>query len=128
MSTTRISGASTLRGLSFCHPSYSICRDRSPVAIDTSTASTTIKPQAGQTRLPRARRLEGDFEPVIGAQHLYRRPFASELLVPDAIFVQPLDFLLVGQRIVVKQRHPFGPRLTAKIDRDDVARMPPILL
>src|SRR5438045_4800913 len=96
ISTTRTSGASTFRGLSRCQPSKSICRVRSPVAIEISTARAAIAAHSGVTRLE----LKGNFKPVIGAQHLYRRPFASQFLVTDAVLMQPLDLLVVEQRIV----------------------------
>src|SRR5512144_2967340 len=98
---TRMSRAAMGRGLSRCQPSNSKRRVCSPVASETRAARSTMLAQAGQTPLLRLG-LEGDFESVIGAKHLERVAIAAQLFIANAVFVHPLNLLIVMERIMME--------------------------
>lgn len=69
------------------------------------------------------RGLEGDFKSVKGANHLERHVDSGEFFVAKTIFVHLKNVLVVILRVVVKKREAARPRLVAKIDCHDIARV-----
>ena len=68
------------------------------------------------------------FETVIGRDHLDLVAAPADPLEPYGIGEDLLDHPVVIDRLVVKQREPLDPRGLRQLDRDDIARMAPILL
>src|SRR4029450_10736879 len=108
ISTTRTSVADRSRGLRRCQPSRTPRRILSPAARVRRTAISVIASDVTPRR--RAGRLDSDadFEAVIGADYVEGRAFAGQLLIANALFVHPLDGLVVVGSLMVKKGHGLG--------------------